>query len=73
MVSQSGYLTSVIDSTISNFSTLSFAAEARSGPSFRIFFDGFESWIDIQFVTRYVNVDSWLIFRSPCESIEIPF
>ena len=48
LASQSGYLTFVIDSTLSNFSTSSFTAEARSGPSFRLFlFDGFEGRIDI--------------------------
>ena len=33
LASQSGYLTYVIDPTLSNFLTLSFTAEARSGPS----------------------------------------
>ena len=37
LASQSGYLTSVIDPTLSNFSTSSFIAAARSGPSFRLF------------------------------------
>ena len=37
LASQSRYLTSVIDPTLRNFLTSSFTAEARSGPSFRLF------------------------------------
>ena len=37
LVSQSGYLTSVMDPTLSIFSTSSLTAVARSGPNFRLF------------------------------------